>query len=168
MDSGDVDFNFLKFFFLKVGTSRSFYISQGQGPVQVELNKMRLGQGSQKGPVSWQAKAAPVLHYEGRNWHGSHICILQVLQVRYWISRKGVLPARERVASQAACLPKPQKECRPAEPARHSPQWLLAVRAMKQFSRTLYFSAVDNWEFTLPSYRVNIRSLMAHKRNVIS
>lgn len=67
MDSGDVDFNFLKFFFLKVGISRSFSVSQGQGPVQVELNKMRLGQGSQEGPVSWQAKAAPALHYEGRN-----------------------------------------------------------------------------------------------------
>lgn len=163
MDSGDVDFNFLKFFFLKVGTSRSFYMSQGQGPVQVELNKIRLGQGSKEGPVSWQAKAAPAFHYESRNWHGSHICILQVLQARYWISRRGILPARERVAPQAA--PKGMQVSR----ASMSLTTVVAgCEAMKQFSRTLYFSAVDNWEFTSPSYRVNKRSLMAHKRNIIS
>lgn len=123
MDSGDVDFNFLKFFFLKVGTSRSFYMSQGQGPVQVELNKIRLGQGSKEGPVSWQAKAVPAFHYESRNWHGSHICILQVLQARYWISRRGFYQLGKGLHPK-----QPQKECRSAEPACRSPQWLLAVR----------------------------------------
>lgn len=96
MDSRDVDFNFLKFFFLKVGTCRSFYMSQGQGPVQAELNKISLGQGSQEGPVSWQAKAAPALHYESRNWHSSHICILQILRARYWITKEGIFTSSRK------------------------------------------------------------------------
>lgn len=155
---------FWNFSFAGWGASRCFfYLCQGQG--QVELNKINLEHSIQHAGRMKQSLLFTVKVATGVATCASFN--------KSCMPGGGLTSRRQELHPKQTACQHPQKNASQKQQAHCLLQWVAGcegheavLKNKKHGVSFLYFTIMKNWKFMLSLYRVNIRTLMAHKKKM--